>query len=168
MPNGPTDPDLDALLADLALVGPDGLLQRVVRLAAYGLIERESRILLCRVAPGYAAAGKWTLPGGGLAFGEAPETGAIREVEEETGLIATVTGPPLGLSDEGSWPYRGGSVPYHQVRFVYPMEVTAGEERVEIDGSTDAFGWFGPDEMRELPIVGLVSRALEGRPLPVG
>lgn len=142
------------------MVGADAGLQRVVRLAAYGLIRRDGRTLLCRVSPGYLGAGWWTLPGGGLTFGEPPEVGALREVAEETGLVARITGAPAVLSDTGSWPIAEPPTPYHQVRFVYPMEVVGGAERVEVDGSTDAFGWFGADELAELPIVGLVSLAL--------
>lgn len=149
--------DLDAVLADIGMVGPDGLLQRVIRLAAYGRIERDGRTLLCRVAPGYLGVGMWTLPGGGLSFGEPPEPGALREVEEETGLVARITGAPLILSDTGIWPVADPGIPYHQVRFVYPMDVVGGEERVEVDGSTDAFGWFIATEMAEMPIVPLVA-----------
>ena len=46
----------------------------------------EHRILLVRVAPGYMRdVGQWTLPGGGLNFGEDPADGALRELTEETG-----------------------------------------------------------------------------------
>ena len=60
----------------------------VTRLAAYAVIVQDGHILLCRVAPGNLGAGLWTLPGGGLEFGESPEVGVVREVEEETGLIS--------------------------------------------------------------------------------
>lgn len=152
--------DLDEVLADIGMVGPDGLLQRVIRLAAYGLIERDGRFLLCRTAPGYLSLGQWTLPGGGLAFGEEPEVGAIREVREETGFDARITGSPQILSDTGAWEVADPPIPYHQVRFVYPMEVAGGEERVEVGGSTDAIGWFTRGEMVRMAIVPLVSRAL--------
>jgi ADP-ribose pyrophosphatase YjhB (NUDIX family) len=133
--------------------------RRVIRLAAYGLIRRGDAVLLCRVTTGYPGAGLWTLPGGGMNFGEEPEAGAIREVEEETGLIARITGVPTILSDTGIWP-RDRDVRYHQVRFVYPMEVVGGSERVEIDGSTDLFGWFDPAGIADLRIVPIVALAL--------
>ena len=138
-------------------------LPQVTRLAAYGVIWRADRILLCRVAPGNLGEGLWTLPGGGLDFGEAPEAGCIREVEEETGLLARITGPPVIHSDAGIWNKRSGDVSYHHVRFVYPMATVAGEERVEIDGSTDAYGWFSREEMATLPLADLVERVLEPR-----
>jgi 8-oxo-dGTP pyrophosphatase MutT (NUDIX family) len=148
------------------MVAPDRL-GRVTRLAAYGVIHRGEAVLLCRISPGYPAAGQWTLPGGGIEFGEAPDVAVVREVEEETGLVARITGPPAILSHTGTWPARPGRpqpVAYHHVRFVYPMEVVGGSERVEVDGSTDACGWFTLEQAADLPIVGLVSLALE---LPV-
>lgn len=122
----------------------------VTRLAAYGVIRRADRILLCRVAPGYAGAGLWTLPGGGIEFGEPPEFAAVREVEEETGLVARVTGQPAIHSDTGVWSRAVGEVRFHQVRFIYPMEVAGGTERRETDGSTDEIGWFTEGDIERL------------------
>jgi 8-oxo-dGTP diphosphatase len=132
----------------------------VTRLAAYGVIRRDERILLCRVAAGNVGAGLWTLPGGGMTFGEAPETAAVREVEEETGLDARITGQPSIHSDTGEWPFSAGPVRYHTIRFVYPMEVTGGTGRREVDGSTDEFGWFTAGEVEGLRLADIVERAL--------
>jgi ADP-ribose pyrophosphatase YjhB (NUDIX family) len=132
----------------------------ITRLAAYGVIRRDDRVLLCRISPGYPAVGMWTLPGGGIEFGEAPEAAVVREVEEETGLLASITDVPAILSEEGTWPRPDGDVRFHQIRFVYPMAIVGGEERIEVDGSTDAFGWFSHEEVAALPIVELVGLAL--------
>ena len=148
---------------------PDDL-GRVTRLAAYGVIRRGDAVLLCRISPAYPAAGMWTLPGGGIEFGEAPDLAVVREVEEETGLTGRITGEPRILSHTGVWPARPGRdrpVAYHHVRFVYPMEVVGGSERMEIDGSTDACGWFTPQQLAGLPVVGLVSLTL-GLPVRAG
>ncbi len=135
---------------------------RVTRLAAYAVIRRDGRFLLCRIAPGYPAAGKWTLPGGGLEFGEEPEAGLIRELEEETGLEGRISGPVRVVSDTGTWKRPDGPVRYHHVRFVYPVDVTGGVERGEVDGSTDAFGWFSRAQIARLARVGIVDDALRG------
>ena len=127
----------------------DGL-PRLTRLAAYGVLRRGGRVLLCRVAPGYLGAGIWTLPGGGLEFGEGPEEAVVREVDEETGFAAEITGQPRILSDTGVWPLATGSVSYHHVRFVYPMQIVGGAERREASGSTDEAAWFAPDEVDAL------------------
>ena len=156
----PDDPEIAERLRKLGWK-PGEAPPAITRLAAYGLIRRDGRVLLSRVAPGNLGAGLWVLPGGGLEFGEAPHDAAVREVEEETGLHARVTGPPSIHSDTGAWPFSGGEVRNHHVRFVYPMEIVGGTERVEIDGSSDAIGWFGPEELRSMPIGDLVARVLE-------
>jgi 8-oxo-dGTP diphosphatase len=132
----------------------------MTRLAAYGVIRRAGTLLLCRVAPGNLGEGLWTLPGGGLEFGEAPDAAAIREVEEETGLVARVTGAPVIHSDTGTWPYSAGPVPYHTVRFVYPMAIVGGSERREVDGSTDELAWFRVEELDRLSTGDLVERMI--------
>jgi 8-oxo-dGTP diphosphatase len=168
-------PPADDPVATAALAPPSGTsapddLGRVTRLAAYAVIRRGDGVLLCRIGPSYPAAGMWTLPGGGIEFGEAPDVAVVREVEEETGLVGRITGEPKILSHTGVWPARRGRdqpIAYHHVRFVYLMEVVGGSERMEVDGSTDACGWFTLAQLAELPIVGLVSIAL-GLPIRDG
>lgn len=50
------------------------------------IITAQDNILLVK---SWLGSGKWSLPGGGLHRGEAPLTGAAREVREETGLHLT-------------------------------------------------------------------------------
>jgi 8-oxo-dGTP pyrophosphatase MutT (NUDIX family) len=145
-------------------------LGRVTRLAAYGVLHRSDAVLLCRIAPAYPAAGDWTLPGGGIEFGEPPDVAVVREVEEETGLVARITGEPKIFSHTGVWPARPGRpqpVRFHHLRFVYPMEVVGGSERVEVDGSTDACGWFTREQLAGMPLVALASLTL-GLPMRPG
>ena len=130
-------------------------------MGAYALCtDEEGRVLLARVGTSDTVRGRWTLPGGGLEFGEGPEAAAVREVAEETGLDARITGQPSIHSDTGEWPFSAGPVAYHTVRFVYPMEVVGGDERPEVDGSTDEFGWFTPGEVEALRLADIVERAL--------
>jgi ADP-ribose pyrophosphatase YjhB (NUDIX family) len=169
MPSSTGNPVTTALPPPSGSSTPDAL-GRVTRLAAYGVIRRDDSVLLCRIAPAYPAAGLWTLPGGGIEFGEAPDVAVVREVEEETGLVARITAEPRILSHTGVWPARHGRarpVAYHHLRFVYPMEIAGGSERMEVDGSTDACGWFTGDQLTTLPVVGLVSLTL-GLPVRAG
>jgi ADP-ribose pyrophosphatase YjhB (NUDIX family) len=128
------------------------------RLAAYAFAVDEGRLLLCRIAPGYPGAGEWTLPGGGLDWGEHPEAGMHRELYEEAGLAGEIRGL-LGVDSIVVEP--PGRDPIHSIRIVY--EVTArGEPRVtEVDGSVDDSRWIPLDGIAGLPVVDLVEFALE-------
>lgn len=125
-------------------------------------IDRSDRVLLCRVGPGYEQTGKWTLPGGGVEFGEAPEIAVIRELREETGLAGEVEA--LAFVDSGTGPSgteRGVEYgPYHAIRIVYRVAVVGGELRNELEGSTDAAEWFSWGAASQLPLVGLARAAL--------
>src|SRR5690606_13750771 len=68
------------------------------RVAAYGAcLDAGGRILLARLAPGYPGGGRWTLPGGGVEWGESPEDAVRREVAEETGLGGGTLGEVIGV-----------------------------------------------------------------------
>ena len=121
------------------------------------------RLLLVRIAPGFTrdAEGKWTLPGGGLKFGEDPEDAARRELEEETGYtgeiekLAFVSSFSRGALPEAGWG------PFHGLRIVYHMVVTGGQLRHEKDESSDMAAWWSMDELNTLPLVELSEKALD-------
>lgn len=143
---------------------PTGLPQ-VTRLAAYALCRDAGRILLARIAQGYPGESLWTLPGGGLEFGEDPAAGVLRELEEETGLIGEVRSLAAVDSVTGTWDRPDGSVRFHWVRFLYDVDVVDGSLREERDGSTDCCAWFTGDDIGALPAVDLVQiglRAMTG------
>lgn len=137
-------------------------LPRWTRVAAYALAtDGDGRVLLVRVAPGYPAVGNWTLPGGGLNFGEDPAIGALRELTEETGLEGRILSVAYANSIVAPARPENGYGEWHGVRIVYRVEVTGGELRDEQDESTDAAAWFSRTEIQALPIVELVESALE-------
>lgn len=131
---------------------------RRTRIAAYALAVDGGRVLLCRIAPGYPGAGRWTLPGGGLDWGEHPETGMFRELHEEAGLDGEIR----GLVGVDSFVYDPPERdPVYAVRIVYEVAVQ-GEPRVtEVDGSVDEARWVPLEEIGSVPVVGLVRFALE-------
>ena len=135
---------------------------QVTRVAAYALCQDEDgRVLLTRLTYPEIKAGHWTLPGGGIDFGEAPTEAVLRELTEETGL----TGAVLSLAGVQSW-VRHGPIPggtsddFHAIQILYRVIVTGGTLRDELDGSTDAAAWFTRAEVAGLPIVELVETGL--------
>lgn len=142
------------------LLGPDGVVQRV-RLAAYAWCEQDGALLLTRVADRGPGAGRWTLPGGGLHFGEDPLDGVVREVAEETGLDV-VPGRLLGVRSaviEPAEAISGHRI--HAVGILYRGAIAGGQLRDEADGSSDQARWVPADEVDSLPMVGLLRWALE-------
>src|SRR5918992_972397 len=115
--------------------------RRMTRVAAYALCVDGDRILLSRIAQGATSSsdGMWTLPGGGLDFGEHPRDAAVRELEEETGLVGEV----VELADVDSWagrfvnPTDGLNTEFHGIRIIYRVRVIGGQLRDEIGGSSD-------------------------------
>ncbi|MEQ1822502.1 MAG: NUDIX domain-containing protein [Fimbriimonadaceae bacterium] len=107
--------------------------KQVIRPAAYTLVVREQSLLLCRLCLPEPNDGRWTLPGGGLDFGESPAKGAVRETFEEAGIHVK-----LGdLAEVQSQHFVYPDKEMHALRFVYRVESWSGEIRDEADGSTD-------------------------------
>lgn len=129
--------------------------QKIIRPAAYAWIVKDEKVLLCRLCEEHNS-GQWTLPGGGLDFGEHPEAGCIREVFEETGL--TVKLMRLLAIDSICGPCKEGEM--FSLRMIYQAEAEAGELVAEIGGTTDLPEWVSIEAIGELNAVGLVNTAL--------
>ena len=133
--------------------------RRETRVAAYALCTDGDAILLSRIAPGFTSSsdGMWTLPGGGVDFGEHPRDAALRELTEETGM----TGEIVALAGVDSWaghfvhPEDGVPTDFHAIRIIYRVRITGGDLRVEIGGSSDACAWVRRDDLAALPLVEL-------------
>jgi 8-oxo-dGTP diphosphatase len=120
------------------------------RIAVYGVCrDGDGRILLARASPAITLQGRWFLPGGGVDHGESPPDTLRREMREESGLTVTV-GPLLDvLSDVRTIP---DGTKLHTVRIIYRVASWSGTLRPEVNGTTDAVGWFTPEEVRGMPL----------------
>jgi 8-oxo-dGTP diphosphatase len=141
------------------------------RVAAYAVILRTGpagdEVLLSRLAPYLVPDERWTLPGGGIDFGEHPRDAVVREVHEETGLHATVG--ELAWVDSARRVTTDPTIPQtdlHSVRMVFEGWVPADSPEprvVEVDGSTVDARWHPVAAVLEasVPTTVTVRAALE-------
>ena len=120
------------------------------RIAVYGVCrDGDGRILLARASPAITLQGRWFLPGGGVDHGESPPDTLRREMREESGLTVTVGRLLDVLSDVRTIP---DGTNLHTVRIIYRVASWSGTLRPEVNGTTDAVGWFTPEEVQGMPL----------------
>ena len=101
------------------------------------------------------ASGKFEFPGGHLKQGEAPRDGAIREWQEETGIVL-----PQSVEHVTDWPSADG-------RYILFVCVIPSEEELQINGDSEArrvldsdhsdgerhevTAWFLPEDLQGMP-----------------
>ncbi len=139
----------------------DELTDKRQRVSAYGLVIKDDQILLARIAAGYPGAGSWTLPGGGIDWGEHPEVAMHRELYEETGLSGEVLSL-LGIDSLRLERRRNGRlVSFHAIRIIYHVDAAGQPVVTETDGSVSESRWMPLAETTTVPTVELVTRALD-------
>ena len=113
------------------------------------LVERHGRLLMVRRAK-EPDRGKWGFPGGLVELGETVMAAAMRELAEETGLVAEAQ----GIVDvfEVISPDGEGRIRYHYVLNVVRCHCAQGDPVAADDA--EAAGWFTLSEIEggELPV----------------
>ncbi|MFD7443991.1 NUDIX hydrolase [Streptomyces sp. NPDC059909] len=94
--------------------------------------------------------GQWALPGGAQDIGESPAQCAVRECEEETGIVAEVTGF-LGVysNPEHIIEYTDGEI-RQQYEAVYIGRPVGGQPTV--NDEADGVRWIRPEDLGSLDI----------------
>lgn len=107
----------------------------------------------------------WTLPGGGMEFGESPADAAAREVYEETGFRVELISEPFVQSVH----YKVGELQmdaeFQALRFVYRARILGGSLGiVDTGGSTTDVGFFTLHEALEKGLTDSVLVSLQRFP----
>lgn len=119
------------------------------------VVRRGDELLLAQRSKGIYV-GRWGFPGGHVELGEGVVAAAMRELEEETGVVADPVGPLTTIDEIGRDPR--GALLWHYVLVAVLAEWRAGDAVA----SDDAAGvrWVTLDDIarRNLPVLDQVER----------
>lgn len=113
-----------------------------IRIGVGAVVFRGAQILLIRRAkPPFA--GMWSIPGGGLDYGEGLEVCALRELREETGVEARILGP-IGVFEALPAEHDGEGFLSHTLMIDFAAEWISGEPLAGDDAAAAEF--VSPEE----------------------
>lgn len=127
-----------------------------VRIGVYGVAVHQEQLLLTQLSSRDRDAGRWTLPGGGMEFGESPHETLRREFNEETGLTPEI-GSVLDVISILPRP------DLHVIQMIFEVEARGEPRVIEVDGSTVDAGWFPTRVVATMPTVSLVDHLVQLR-----
>jgi mutator protein MutT len=116
--------------------------------AAFLAVLNQGKILLVKSNTQQKFKDKWSLPGGVIEHGEGYEDGAVREVLEETGIVARV----------GECFKTLGKDTNLQVK-LFRADYISGEIEVDASEITEA-GWFNPQDLSGIELAYTLSEDL--------
>ena len=123
----------------------------LVHVGAYGLCrDQKGRLLMARLMIG-PDNGRWTLPGGGVLWGEHPDQAVLREMEEEAGLVDLTI---VSIASIYSHTYTNTDSrlpPLQHIGIIYSIEPRSYQLHHEQDGEIDICQWLTESEARSLP-----------------
>lgn len=132
------------------------------RVGGYALCtDAEGRVLLARLSAIEVDVGAWTLPGGGIQFGEHPDAAAVRELEEETGYVGEIEAIAGVFSHVYRQSRAAGGSDLHFLGILYHMRLVGGRLRDEVDGTTDTARWFRREELGDVRLVEIAQFGVE-------
>lgn len=109
------------------------------------LTDAEGHLLILQLPAKYdeAAANAWTLPGGKLEPADVPGEGLLREIQEETGLPATLVGP-LTVA---RWTTRNSK----KLAIFYAAKAEGIKPAPKLSGEHQRAIWIKKDELEGFP-----------------
>lgn len=134
---------------------PPGLI-----VCAGAVVLCENKVLLIRQAKGHSLAGQWVIPWGLVESNELPNIAALREIQEEANVTASIKGL-LGIQNLPQ-PWEGW------IAILYLCHHISGTPAPDGDIETDRAAYFSQEEVDALkePLEPwcrwLVSRVLQG------
>lgn len=107
------------------------------------VLNSQGKILVVRRSDKTSAAGKWSLPGGGLDHGEDATEGIQREIHEETQLQTSVPCPYT------VWSY---TTPAEEFAVIIGYQCDAMTDTVTLNWEHTDYRWESPDEALSLDL----------------
>lgn len=104
------------------------------------IVRHDDQVLLMKRQNSHGH-GTWSMPGGHLEYGESPQECAIREVEEEVGIL--VSNPTFCTITNDIFQEEGK----HYVTIWIEAEYVSGEARINSAREMSAVGWFPWDAL---------------------
>jgi len=144
-------PDLDAALEARH---PDRFHKHNMMLAVAGVAVLDGRVLLVCDSHGF-----WAGVGGWIEAGETPEDALVREVREELGVGASVSG---AFRPFITWDVPNSSDGASFLLMLFRLSLESKDFRLQPEEVTDA-RWFGPDEWVDVPMLPYVRALFDER-----
>jgi 8-oxo-dGTP diphosphatase len=111
----------------------------VILVVAVALVDPAGRVLLQRRRRDRAHGGLWEFPGGKVEPGDSPESAALREIEEDLGVV--LAAPALRPLTFASDPRLPPEPRAPHVILLYTCREWRGEPECR---DAEAIGWFAP------------------------
>lgn len=112
-------------------------------------VEYEGRFLLLVRSESDFNAGIFELPGGSVDAGESLEEAAVRELFEESGIVAGENDvAPLGIFE-----FHNIETNKHKVKFAFSLKLLS-TPKIELSPDHSKYVWLSRDEIQDLPLQG--------------